>query len=143
MRRKFLIGLLFSVVLSGCTFTDEEGKQQTIDLDFNHHVQFQRMPKKEGDGMDTTLDSFDACSEAIPVNTLVLLHGDEFGSEVNARPAPSSDKWYDPPIMATVGDSVRVLGKEGDWYRSRWVTPGSQVLISYFHCSLIKEPVDD
>ena len=147
MRKKLLIGLLWFAVLGalpGCTYTDEEGKQQTIDFDFNHHVQFQRMPETAVDGVATSsLDSADACLKSIPVSTLVFLYGTDVGSAVNARPAPSFDQWYDPPITAKVGESVRVLAQEDEWYQARWVMHNNTVLTSYFHCSVLKDPNDD
>lgn len=139
MLKRLTVGALLLLALSGCTYTGQDGKQQTLDLDFNHRIQFQREPKDQPSDK-AIMASTDACSTPVEPDTLVLLHGKETGSDVNARPAPDSSKWYDPPIMAKVGDSVRVLSQEGAWYQSRWVTPNNNVLISYFHCSLILDP---
>ena len=140
MLKRLTTGVLLLLALSGCTYTGQDGKQQTLDLDLNHRIEFQREPSDQPFGEAVTTANADACSTLVTPDTLVLLHGDVIGSDVNARPAPDSRQWYDPPIMAKIGDSVRVLAKDGDWYQSRWVTPQKNVLVSYFHCSLILDP---
>lgn len=75
------------------------------------------------------------CTTKVHNDTWVLIHGQEVGSKVNIRPGPGFN-YYDGHYTL-VGDSAKVIGRRGNWYKARFAETLHE---GWLHCSVIDNP---
>ena len=119
---------------TGCQGTTPWGEFSVGPSPVNHSVTVQPNTVQSPQPA-ITLTGHPECDRTVPPNTWVILHGQEQGSKVNIRPQPSQSA-YDGSY-GLVGESVKVIGSNDDWYRVRFPQSGHE---GWLHCSVANDP---
>ena len=135
MNRLWIPMGLSTVLLAstGCQGTTPWGEFSIGPSPVNHSVTVQ--PNAVQSPQPATSTGHPECDRIVANNTWVMLHGQEQGSKVNVRPQPSINA-YDGSY-GLVGESVKVLGSNDDWYWVRFPQSGHE---GWLHCSVANDP---